>query len=453
MPAPASTEPAVTDSPAVASTDRPAPPDVVGADRTPPPPSQGWAVVRLAVVAAAIVALAVAAGAGGLLIVIVAIIAMVMLHELGHLATAKWSKMLVTQYFVGFGPTLWSIRRGEIEYGVKAFPLGGFVKIPGMTNLEEVDPALEDRTYRQRPFGKRILVSSAGSIMHFLLAFLLLWVAYTAFGAPQSHGVAVGSFVPWQGHAQNAAQAGGLRPGDVIISAGGRAISTPTQLESQLNRSVGHRLPLVVGRGGATLHLSVVPQLARTSASGAAGEVIGPGKGARGVIGISEVTPRTSVSPVAAVGRAGAAVGRDTWYAIAGVGHIFSPSGLHNLYTDVTNSHAAAQASATGNRPQSLVGLTDTATQALSFGVYGLLVVLAFINIAFGIVNMLPMLPLDGGHVAIAIYEWVRSRGRRTYYVADAAKLLPVVYAFMTLLIVIVGAAFYLDIAHPISFR
>ena len=87
-----------------------------------------------------------------LLVVIVAIVVMVMVHELGHFATAKWSHMKVTEYFVGFGPRLWSIRRGETEYGVKAIPAGGYVKIPGMTNLEEIDPADEPRTYRQQPF-------------------------------------------------------------------------------------------------------------------------------------------------------------------------------------------------------------------------------------------------------------------------------------------------------------
>src|SRR2546421_10982618 len=84
--------------------------------------------------------------------VVIAIVVMIMLHELGHFATAKWAGMKVTEYFLGFGPRLWSIRRGETEYGVKAIPAGGYVKIIGMTNLEEVDPADEPRTYRQKPF-------------------------------------------------------------------------------------------------------------------------------------------------------------------------------------------------------------------------------------------------------------------------------------------------------------
>ena len=97
----------------------------------------------------------------------------VMLHELGHFATAKWAGMKVTEYFVGFGPRLWSVRRGETEYGVKAIPAGGLREDPGFTNLEEIDPEDEPRTYRQQPFHKRIIVASAGSVMHFLIAFVL----------------------------------------------------------------------------------------------------------------------------------------------------------------------------------------------------------------------------------------------------------------------------------------
>ena len=112
------------------------------------------------------VALAVVLGALPVLVVVLALVAMIMLHELGHFATAKWSGMKVTEYFLGFGPRLWSIRRGETEYGVKAIPAGGYVRIVGMTMLEEVDPADEARSYRQASFPRRLLVAVAGSAMH-----------------------------------------------------------------------------------------------------------------------------------------------------------------------------------------------------------------------------------------------------------------------------------------------
>ncbi len=131
-----------------------------------------------------LVALAVVTGYVDLLIVVASIIVIVMLHELGHFLAAKHGGMKVTEYFVGFGPRLWSFRRGETEYGIKALPLGGYVKIPGMTNLEEVDPADEGRVYRDKPFHSRLLVAVAGSAVHFLLAFVLLWVLLTFVGVP-----------------------------------------------------------------------------------------------------------------------------------------------------------------------------------------------------------------------------------------------------------------------------
>src|SRR5258708_7710335 len=106
-------------------------------------------------------------------LIVVGIIVMIMVHEFGHFLTAKWSGMKVTEYFLGFGPRLWSFRKGETDYGVKGVPAGGYVRIIGMNNLEEVDPADESRTYRQQPFWQRIVVVSAGSFMHFVMAFML----------------------------------------------------------------------------------------------------------------------------------------------------------------------------------------------------------------------------------------------------------------------------------------
>ena len=177
---------------------------------------------------ATVVALFLLLGWGTLLVVIVAIVVIVMVHELGHFATAKWSRMKVTEYFVGFGPRLWSVRRGETEYGVKAIPAGGYVKIPGMTNLEEIDPADEARTYRQQPFHNRIIVACAGSFMHFVMAFLLAYGAVLFFGIPTSaEHLRVTGFVPWAGHTQTAAQEAGLRSGDVIAASTARPSRSP----------------------------------------------------------------------------------------------------------------------------------------------------------------------------------------------------------------------------------
>ena len=151
-------------------------------------------------------------GWGDLLLFIAILIAIVMLHELGHFVTAKRAGMKVTEYFVGFGPRLWSVRRGETEYGVKAIPAGGYVRITGFTSTEEVAPEDEPRAYRQQPFHQRIIVASAGSVMHLLIAFVLALILVLTFGRAdeQLHG---GRLEHWPGVAQTPAAAGRAEAG------------------------------------------------------------------------------------------------------------------------------------------------------------------------------------------------------------------------------------------------
>ena len=166
----------------------------------PPGLSPRAELARLVAVVAAVVLACVVTHTTAVLIVVVALVAMIMLHELGHFATAKWSHMKVTEYFLGFGPRLWSFRRGETEYGIKAIPAGGYVKILGMTNAEEVDPADEARTYRRQPFHNRLLVAVAGSAMHGVMAFLLLWGMFTFIGSQRQDMVQIAGFSPLSAH-------------------------------------------------------------------------------------------------------------------------------------------------------------------------------------------------------------------------------------------------------------
>ena len=440
-----------------------APGDVAASGGSPPPDAKPpvpavparRALLRLLVGLAVVVGVFLALGWGPVLLFIVAVLAIVMLHELGHFATAKWSGMKVTEYFVGFGPRLWSFRRGETEYGVKAIPAGGYVKIPGMTNLEEIDPADEPRTYRQQPFRKRVLVASAGSAMHFLLAFVLAWVAIVSFGTSNSSVVRIAAFVHWPGYGQNAAQAGGLRVGDAVLSVDGRAVTGLEQLTSVIKASPGRPLDLVVRRDGETVRLTVTPVTGHVLADGSEQIGAGPGK-AVGLIGVSTgLAPVfTPEGPLRALGTAAVQVGSVTSATVAGLGHVFSPHGVSSFVKQVTNSKVAAQAAqnpAASDRVMTLVGAGRLAVQAEQQGALYFIEILIALNIAIALVNMLPMLPLDGGHVVIALYERVRTRRGRPAYRADAAKLLPVAYAFMAVLLVFVVSAMFLDIAHPVS--
>ncbi len=402
---------------------------------------------ELVLVVAAIVCLAVVTGQVALLIVVACLIVMIMVHELGHFLAAKRGHMKVTEYFLGFGPRLWSFRRGETEYGVKAIPLGGYVKIPGMTNLEEVDPADEARTYREQPFHARLLVAVAGSAMHFLMAFVLLWVLVTFVGLPNGDKVAV-QHLHAIGGQPGPAQVAGLRPGDVVVSADGRVVrGNGDTLIAELHHHAGHPVTLVVDRAGTEQTLVVTPVNGRTVHDAGISQL--PGSAPFGVIGVSLETPVERVGPVAGVARTGTDIARFSWASVVGVAHLFEPSAVVHRFDQVSSAKAASQASADGTRVQSVVGVVQTATDAVHAGIGALLIILVSINLFIGIFNLFPMLPLDGGHVAIAVYEKVRSTRSRVRYHADVSKLLPYTWALVAFLGVLFTTSLLSDLLHP----
>jgi membrane-associated protease RseP (regulator of RpoE activity) len=405
------------------------------------------ALARLLAAVAVIAAVMIALGLAPLLVFIVAVIVIVMVHELGHFATAKWSRMKVTEYFVGFGPPIWSTRRGETEYGVKPILLGGYVKIPGMTMMEEIDAADEPRTYRQQPFWKRIVVGSAGSFMHFVMAFVLAYVAVVAFGAPTSNvSTTVAAFETWSGHARTAAQAAGFHVGDVLVSVDGVKVDRADSVTRLVASSPGKALRVTVDRAGRIVHLVVTPAAGHHSATGEK-ELLGAGTGKEKTVGLIGVALDRQYTlgrqnPLRAVDTAGVAIGRS----VSTIVRVL-PGAIGNVYDEIVHPSTAKMTT----RPESLVGAGRTFTQAYQAGIYDVLYLLILLNIGFALLNMVPMLPFDGGHVAIAVYEWIRTRRGREYYHADVAKLLPVVYAIFAVVMVFVVALVYLDVAHPIA--
>ena len=396
-------------------------------------------IVQLVAVVAAILAISMLTHSLDLLIVIVAIIAMVMIHELGHFATAKWSHMKVTEYFLGFGPRLWSFRRGETEYGVKALPLGGYVKIVGMSNTEDVDPADEPRTYRQQPFHNRLMVALAGSFMHFVMAFVLLWSLFVFIGQSQT-GTSVAGFSP-VAQGVDPAQNAGLRLGDTIVSIDGHAVGSATDFQHTVGSHAGVPLSIVVERGNPARRVTLTVVPARPAATTGKDD-------ARIGIFLGNVT--VPVGPIQALGTAGIWVGRITTGTVSALGHTFSPHGLSAFFGQLDNTKAADAAAKADSRPVSLPGAVRLADQAAKSGAANLLGVLATIILAVGLINLVPMLPLDGGHVLVAVYERIRSRRGKRYH-ADVTKLIPVASAFVLFLVVFVAAAVFLDFAHPVA--
>jgi membrane-associated protease RseP (regulator of RpoE activity) len=363
--------------------------------------------------------------------VLAAIIAMIMLHELGHFVMAKRAGMKVTEFFLGFGPRLWSIRRGETEYGVKAIPAGGYVRIIGMSNVEEVDPADEDRTYRSKPYRHRLGVAVAGSTMHFILAGILLFTLYAAVGLPAYRPVV--DYIA----ADSAAQQSDFRLGDRIVAVDGIPMSKWDDIPAYVETHGESQLVFTVVRKGTGERLDI-PVRPRKTVTPDGKEVprigIGP-----------ERYFQTKPIP-SAIGATVTEMPDFMWDTIKALGGIFSPDGIAN-YGELLSGEGGDNT----KRFLSPVGAARVAGEAVDNGWGPVLLFLFAINVFVGIFNMVPLLPLDGGHVAIATYEKIASvvKGRRV--MVDVQRLMPITAAVLGLLVIMGLTALYLDIVRPVS--
>ena len=390
--------------------------------------------------------LAAALGALGAVLVIMAVLLMIVLHEFGHFATAKLTGMKVTEFFVGFGPRIWSVRKGETEYGVKALPLGGYCKIPGMTMLEEVDPEDESRTYRQQRFWKRLLVVVAGSATHFILAFVLLYgglatgaiLPLNAEPLPE-----VGALSDFGAEGQTPAQRAGFQVGDRIVSVDGEPVREWEQVRTYTSERAGDEITFGVERDGRRLELQATPVDARRVVVD--GEPYAPPDGpAIGLVGISPGFE--SYNALSAVPAAGKEMGVITGETVKALGRLVTLDGL-NSYVDQLQGE---ETQPDDPRFLSPVGLAQVANTAAQSGIATVLFLLIAINVFVGMFNMVPLLPLDGGHVAIAVYEAIRARPGKRYF-ADVSKLQPVLVFTLAILAALALTSLWLDIFRPLQ--
>jgi membrane-associated protease RseP (regulator of RpoE activity) len=394
----------------------------------------------VAVAAAMVVALGLLTS-GWTLLIVFALVVMIFLHELGHYVMAKAAGMKVTELFLGFGPRLWSFRRGETEYGVKAIPAGAYVRIVGMSNLEEVDPADEDRTYRSKPYWRRLSVAVAGSAMHFLLALVLVFTVFVGFGVQRA------DTHDWSVLVQpdSPAAVAGLQDGDRILTLDGTPAGSFDDASAWLRAHPGATVTIVVERDGVDRALTAT--LAESH----------PGSTDRtGYLGVQAERHATRLGVVEGVGRSFGETRSAVAQSITGLGSLFSPHGISQYYDDVrghVEPGTTAGGTADQNRPTSVVGIVQVGAQVAEDGLVNVFYLLFFVNVFIGVFNLAPLLPFDGGHVVIATYEKVRSLiGRRAYH-ADVAKLMPLTYAVVALLGVVFVSSLYLDIVSPVSIR
>lgn len=384
----------------------------------------------------------------GALIMIVGVILMIIIHEGGHFVAAKAFGMKATEAFFGFGPRLWSTTRGETEYGVKAIPLGGYVRIIGMNPFEEIDPSEEGRTYRVAPYWKKTVVVLAGVVSHFIVALVLLWLVGVVWGtiAFDDDGqvirsttiAAVSSTVPGTSTPSPAEQSG-ILVGDVLVSTDGMPVDRWEEFTAFARDNGGRLVVIGVDRNGEALDLPATLAIVERPVFDENGEPITDASGEPVVeeAGFFGVTPEAlredqgiiGMIPVAfsQFGEAAVASIRGLWELVIGFPELVaSLFGGNDEILDTV-------------RPISPIGLVQLAGPAEST-----LQLLALVNIFVGVLNFVPLYPLDGGHFSVATYEKVTGR------VPNVQKLVPVAAVVFIFLVSLGLMGVYLDIVKPL---
>lgn len=363
------------------------------------------------------------------LVFVVGLIVSVFLHEVGHFVTARRSGMKVTQFYMGMGPRVFSFQRGEVEFGLRALPVGAFVRIVGMNNLDECDPQDEPRTYRQQSYPKRMLVITAGSLMHLLIAIVLFVGIYSTAGRYGDTGELLIYGAP---AVDSPAEKIGLREGDQILAVDNQKIGSRRELINAIvANKPGDTVSVQYLREGQSQIEQVV--LAANPAN--------PQVAFLGVASDSYRYVRQNVFNSVRFGLVDVArTARDS------VGGLFVVLNPKNIFSNVVADEPDMM-----TRPTTVVGASQVGGEiGRSDGLKGVLILLASVNIFVGIFNLVPLLPFDGGHAAIATYERLRSR-RGKVYRADVGKMIPVATTVVVLLVMLMFAGLYLDITSPLG--
>ncbi len=374
----------------------------------------------------------------GILAFVVALLFSVMVHEFGHYITARKFGMRISEFFVGFGKRIWSVQRGETEFGVKAIPAGGYCKIEGMAPNDEMPEGEEDRAFYKASSGKKLIVLGAGSFLHFVLGFVLLFTLFAGIGTNQVLPV-ISEVVP-----NSAAQAAGIQAGDEILAINGTKVREWYKDVEAIRASQGADLTLEIDRDGQVL--TIVANARLTDIDGTKRYVLGiindVGFKRSGVLlslkNSAIVTKDFLTESVKSLGKLPEKIPA-LWGATVR-GEERDANGLVGVV-------GVARVSGEAVGSDKLTPMERLATFVL---------IVASLNIFVGIFNLLPILPLDGGHMAVAIADEIRAffarlRGRPRPAPIDVTVLTPITMVVFVVLATLTLLLLVADVINPVT--
>jgi membrane-associated protease RseP (regulator of RpoE activity) len=374
----------------------------------------------------------------GIVAFVVALLFSVMVHEFGHYITARKYGMWVSEFFVGFGKRIWSVQRGETEFGVKAIPAGGYCKIEGMSPSDELPEGQEDRAFYKASSAKKLVVLGAGSFLHFVLGFVLLFTLFAGIGTNQVLPE-IREVVP-----NSAAQAAGILAGDEVISINGKKVTEWYKDVEVIRQSQGRELSLVLDRNGEQISVTASARL--TDIDGTKRYVLGivndMGLKRSGLLvsikNSATVTKSFLVESVKSLGKLPEKIPA-LWGATVR-GEERDPNGLVGVV-------GVARVSGEAVGSDKLTVMERLATFVL---------IVASLNIFVGVFNLLPILPLDGGHMAVAIADSIRAffarlRGRPRPAPIDVTVLTPITMVVFVVLATLTLLLLVADVINPVT--
>lgn len=374
----------------------------------------------------------------GVVAFVIALLFSVMVHEFGHYITARRYGMRVSEFFLGFGKRIWSFTKGETEFGIKAIPAGGYCKIEGMVPDDQMPAGQEDRAFYKASSGKKLVVLGAGSFLHFVLGYLLLFVLFAGVGTNQVLPV-IGEVV-----SNSAAQAAGIKAGDEVTSINGVKVTTWYKDVDAIRNSQGKELTLGLIRNGQEITITATPRL--TDVDGTERYVLG----IVNTVGLKRSSVTESTTNAFTVTKS---------FMTESVKSLISlPSKIPALWGQTVRGEERDANGLVG-----VVGVARVSGEAVGDGDLTaserwatFLLIIASLNIFVGIFNLLPILPLDGGHMAVAIADEIRAlyarlRGRARPAAIDVTILTPITMVVFVILACLTLLLLVADVINPVT--